>query len=203
MSNYIQCSNKIFMTNYVQFSNMTFMSNYIQFSDEIQQQVSAPSPIPPYQVKKCISKIPDHFIQLLHWSLFIKKTLWWPWCFLSQPNAEHISPPRSNYSVPLNGIATGYNQPFSFKFIYFSTLCMVFFPSLHCIFHPFLYCFASCDKGFRKTLNRKAASVAVSSLFWPSSTFSSTSSPLQCFQHFAETPPQYHQHFAQPPPQYH
>ena len=132
-----------------------------------------------------------------------KKTLWWPWCFLSQPNAEHISPPRSNYSVPLNGIATGYNQPFSFKFIYFSTLCMVFFPSLHCIFHPFLYCFASCDKGFRKTLNRKAASVAVSSLFWPSSTFSSTSSPLQCFQHFAETPPQYHQHFAQPPPQYH
>ena len=26
------------------------MSNYIQFSDEIQQQVSAPSPIPPYQV---------------------------------------------------------------------------------------------------------------------------------------------------------
>ena len=34
-----------------------------------------------------------------------------------QPNAEHIPPPRSNYSVPLNGIAAGY-QSFSAPFIH-------------------------------------------------------------------------------------
>ena len=90
--------------------------------------------------------------------------------------------------------ATGYNQSLFFHFcrnlIFCRTfhlhsawdfsLSIVFFCSLHCIFLSFLCCFACCEKGFGENLSissKAISSMAVSSLFCPSSTFCSTSSP--------------------------
>jgi len=66
----------VLLLGWLGFGGVIFVVSHFIYStigkDEVHQQVSAPSPIPPYQ-----------------------------------PNAEHIPPPRSNYSVPLNGIAAG------------------------------------------------------------------------------------------------